>query len=89
MVKEDDFLLSVCLSPSVRIRFFPFEINSSNFLPGSILINQGSGIGCMIIARVICEVILMRLHRNRKEYRENKVKIFHLNKSNNDPTDHV
>jgi hypothetical protein len=40
----------------------------------------------MIIAELICEFILMKFHKYRKEYRQNAVKMFRLKQINkNDP----
>jgi len=35
----------------------------------------GSGIGFMVIAGIVCDVILMYIHKSRNKYREGKISV--------------
>ncbi len=39
------------------------------------MFHLGSGIGFMVIAGIVCDVILMYIHKSRNKYREGKITI--------------
>ena len=43
---------------------------------------EGSGIGYMIIAQIICEFIFTTFHKHRKTYLQSKIKVCDLNQFN-------
>ena len=44
----------------------------------SFLIYEGSGIGCLAIADLVCEFIFLYIHRNNIQFRQNKITVCNL-----------
>ncbi len=42
----------------------------------------GSGIGFMVIAGIVCDVILMYIHKSRNKYREGKISVCEVDEHN-------
>ena len=47
----------------------------------SFVIDQGSGVGYMIIAQIVCEFIFTTFHKHRKTYVQSKTKVCQLKQS--------
>jgi hypothetical protein len=57
--------------------------NSSQFSETYFYFLLGSGIGFMVIAGIVCDVILMNFHKSRERYRKGKFSVCEVDE--NDP----
>ena len=73
--REDALILSICSSRLVCAFLLFVWRKPLHFM------NEGSGIGYMIIAQVICEFIFSTFHKHRKTYLQSKIKICNLKQS--------